>query len=65
MAAFSTNKGKTMTPFEKLEDAIDKKERDGKKHKRSAGMKVIRKRLAEYKKSLDKSWWERMRDWLK
>ncbi len=41
-----------MTPLERLEDAIDKKLRDGKRHKRSAGMKVIRKRL-------DKSWWDR------
>ena len=43
-----------MTPLERLEDAIDKKPRDGKRHKRSAGMKVIRKAFAEYKKSLDK-----------
>ena len=51
-----------MTPLERLEGAIDKKLRDGKKHKRSAGMKVIRKRPAEYKKSLKKSWWDRWRE---
>ena len=54
-----------MTPLERLEDAIDKKPRDGKRHNRSAGIKEIRKRLAEYKKSLDKSWWGRLQARLK
>ena len=45
--------------FKALKEAIEKKVRDGKRYKRSAGMKVIRKCFVVYEKSLDKSWWDR------
>ncbi len=55
-----------MTPeFIKLQEAIVKKPRHNKRHARSAGIKEIRKAFAEYKKSLDKSWWERLQARLK
>ena len=42
--------------FKALKEAIEKKTRDGKRHKRSAGMEVIRRCFDVYEKSLDKSW---------
>ncbi len=52
-----------MTPeLIKLEQAIIKKIRPGKRLLCSAPKKEIRKCFAEYKKSLDKSWWERWRE---
>ncbi len=55
-----------MTPeLIKLQEAIKKKPRHNKRHNRSAGIDKIREAFKEYKKSLDKSWWERLQARLK